>query len=184
MCHHRRPASSRPRRRVCMAEHDPRRSGRRPLARRHRLRNQQPASGRRSPHRHLRRISTASPTSYMPMPGGNAAVREPWRMAFAHLLAAGLRSRRGDGLDRMLCAQRGADWLRRMIERNLIHPHVEPGPLFDAVAAVVSSRRTVDSGKRRPPSSSRAALRCADDGRLAYEMRSSPATNQQRRTPP
>jgi hydrogenase maturation protein HypF len=80
---------------------------------------------------------------YVPMPGGDAAVREPWRMAFAHLIAAGFPL---EGAQQVVGATaQGARLLARMIERGINTPLTSSlGRLFDAVAAVVLNRRSVD----------------------------------------
>lgn len=80
---------------------------------------------------------------YAPMPGGEKAIREPWRMAFAHLLAAGFS---GDEAMQLTGASaQEARLLSRMIERGLNTPHTSSlGRLFDAVAAIVLKRRMVD----------------------------------------
>jgi hydrogenase maturation protein HypF len=82
---------------------------------------------------------------YVPMPGGDAAVREPWRMALGHLQAAGFDVVSADTL-RFLCAEeKEARILRRMVERGLNSPLTSScGRLFDAVAAVVLGRQRVD----------------------------------------
>jgi hydrogenase maturation protein HypF len=79
------------------------------------------------------------------MPSGEAAIREPWRMAVGHLHAAGI------GLDDPAIAESlGANpkelaLMRRMIERGLNTPLTSScGRLFDAVAALVLKRRVVD----------------------------------------
>lgn len=80
---------------------------------------------------------------YVPMPGGDAAVREPWRMAFSHLLAAGFSI--DEATEITGCTAQEARLVARMIERNLNSPLTSSlGRLFDAVAAVVLSRRVVD----------------------------------------
>lgn len=80
---------------------------------------------------------------YAPMPGGDAAVREPWRMALAHLLAAGFALDEARGL--VGASQQEARLVARMIERGLNAPLTSSlGRLFDAVAAVVLNRRVVD----------------------------------------
>ncbi len=82
---------------------------------------------------------------YVPMPGGEAAVREPWRMAVGHLHMAGI-----DLNDPAIAESLGATpkelaLMRRMIERGLNSPLTSScGRLFDAVAAVVLARREVD----------------------------------------
>ena len=82
---------------------------------------------------------------YIPMPGGDAAVKEPWRMAFGALHAAGF-----DVESQQLLALIGAEAnearvLKRMIERKINSPLTSSlGRLFDAVAAVVLNRRKVD----------------------------------------
>jgi len=87
---------------------------------------------------------------YVPLPGGDAAVREPWRMALAHLHAAGLISTASGGDSDPLLAMTGATEeqarvLLRMIERGVNAPLTSSlGRLFDAVAAVVLGRRVVD----------------------------------------
>jgi hydrogenase maturation protein HypF len=80
---------------------------------------------------------------YVPMPGGEAAIKEPWRMAFAHLRAAGLDLESASSLAG--ASMQEARLLDRMIERNVNAPLTSSlGRLFDAVAAVVLNRRVVD----------------------------------------
>jgi len=77
------------------------------------------------------------------MPGGEAAIREPWRMAFAHLLAAGFsedEARKITG-----ATHEEARLLSRMIDRGINSPLTSSlGRLFDAAAAVILKRRKVD----------------------------------------
>jgi hydrogenase maturation protein HypF len=82
---------------------------------------------------------------YVPMPGADAAVREPWRMAFAALHAAEFDVE-SQQIARLLGAQPSeARVLLRMIERGINSPMTSSlGRLFDAVAAVVLGRRAVD----------------------------------------
>jgi hydrogenase maturation protein HypF len=82
---------------------------------------------------------------YVPMPGGDAAVREPWRMALAHVRAAGFDVTSAETLDRLGATEREARLLARMMERGINAPLTSSlGRLFDAVAAVVLNRRVVD----------------------------------------
>ena len=79
---------------------------------------------------HLRRV---------PMPGGEAAVREPWRMAAAHLRDA------GESIDDSALARRIDPSTRRgvatMLERGFNAPLTSSvGRLFDAVAALSGFR--------------------------------------------
>ncbi|HEX8713249.1 MAG TPA: carbamoyltransferase HypF [Terracidiphilus sp.] len=83
--------------------------------------------------------------AYVPMPGGEAAIREPWRMAFGHLIAAGFDIETPDMLDLLGAKIAETRVLNRMIARELNSPLTSScGRLFDAVAAVVLGRRQVD----------------------------------------
>ena len=84
---------------------------------------------------------------YVPMPGGEAAFEEPWRMALGHLRTAGLDSERRWAKHRRWLEQRSSEArvLTRMMERGMNAPLTSSlGRLFDAVAAVVLGRRQVD----------------------------------------
>ncbi|MGA2807091.1 MAG: carbamoyltransferase HypF [Terracidiphilus sp.] len=82
---------------------------------------------------------------YVPMPGGEAAIKEPWRMAFGHLRAAGFDLESPETLALVGASQQEARVLKRMMERNLNSPLTSSlGRLFDAAAAVVLGRRVVD----------------------------------------
>jgi hydrogenase maturation protein HypF len=82
---------------------------------------------------------------YVPMPGGDAAVREPWRMALAHLQSAGFDVASSEVLKILQTSEREARLLTRMMERRVNSPLTSSlGRLFDAAAAVVLGRRTVD----------------------------------------
>jgi hydrogenase maturation protein HypF len=92
---------------------------------------------------HLDRFDRFAHLDYVALPGGDAAVREPWRMAFAHLLAAGFTEEEAREL--VDATTQEARLLSRMIERGINAPLTSSlGRLFDAVAAVVLSRRKVD----------------------------------------
>ena len=92
---------------------------------------------------HMDRFERFAHLQYVPMPGGDAAVREPWRMAFAHLLAAGFSQEEAKEITGATTKE--AHLLARMIERNINAPLTSSlGRLFDAVAAVILKRRTVD----------------------------------------
>lgn len=80
---------------------------------------------------------------YAPMPGGDAAVKEPWRMAYGMLRGAGF------GVDETAeltgASAEETRIIERMMERGINTPLTSSlGRLFDAVAAVVLRRRTVD----------------------------------------
>ncbi|MGO9938672.1 MAG: carbamoyltransferase HypF [Terracidiphilus sp.] len=82
---------------------------------------------------------------YVPMPGGEAAIREPWRMALGHLHAAGIDL--GDPLitESLGASKKEMALLQRMMARGVNTPLTSScGRLFDAVAAIVLKRRTVD----------------------------------------
>jgi len=92
---------------------------------------------------HMDRFERFAHLPYVPMPGGDAAVREPWRMAFAHLLAAGFSEDEAKNLTGATAQE--AHLLARMIERKINAPLTSSlGRLFDAAAAVILKRRTVD----------------------------------------
>jgi len=80
---------------------------------------------------------------YVPLPGGEKAIKEPWRMAFTALRAAGFDLESAAALSG--ANGREARVLERMIERGVNAPLTSSlGRLFDAVAAVVLGRRVVD----------------------------------------
>ncbi len=80
---------------------------------------------------HLRR---AAHLAYVRAPGGDAAIREPWRMALAHLTHAG-------EVSAPLAARVGAraiETVRLVLERGINAPFTSSmGRLFDAVACLV-----------------------------------------------
>lgn len=84
----------------------------------------------------------AAHLGYVPLPGGDAAAREPWRMAVAHLAAA-----YGDALGPLgesIATRVPADRLglaRQMIARGVCAPPTSSvGRLFDAVASLIGVR--------------------------------------------
>ncbi len=82
---------------------------------------------------------------YVPMPGGDAAVREPWRMALGHLNAAGLDVASTSTLRLLGATAQEARLLTQMINRSLNAPLTSSlGRLFDAAATVIMGRRKVD----------------------------------------
>jgi hydrogenase maturation protein HypF len=98
---------------------------------------------------------------YVPMPGGEAAIREPWRMALGHLHAAGFDIESPELLKRSWRKPQDARVLARMIERGVEYTaHFQPRRLFDAVAAVcwavawsITKRRRRLSWKASPSTS-------------------------------
>ena len=87
-----------------------------------------------------RQFHRAAHLRYVAMPGGEQAIREPWRMALAHLLDAGCDLR-------LLSARLPAaalQTLRVMLARRLNTPLTSSmGRLFDAVAALAGVRDRV-----------------------------------------
>jgi hydrogenase maturation protein HypF len=82
---------------------------------------------------------------YVPMPGGEAAIHEPYRMAIGHLHAAGFEIESRELLALLGCKEQQVRILRRMIDRGLNAPLTSSlGRLFDAVAALVLQRSVVD----------------------------------------
>ena len=82
---------------------------------------------------------------YVPMPGGEKAIREPWRMALGALHAAGFNVESDEVLALVGAKPQEARLVRQMIERGINSPLTSSlGRLFDAVAAVVLGRGIVD----------------------------------------
>jgi hydrogenase maturation protein HypF len=77
---------------------------------------------------------------YVGMPGGDQAIREPWRMALAHLLDAGCDI---DPVARRLPAA-SVRTIRQMLDRGFNTPRTSSmGRLFDAIASLADVRDRV-----------------------------------------
>jgi hydrogenase maturation protein HypF len=78
---------------------------------------------------------------YVPLPGGEQAIREPWRMALAHLLDSGIAAGSfGDDVP-----TKAVDAVRRIIKRRFTSQNTSStGRLFDAVAALARVRYRVE----------------------------------------
>jgi hydrogenase maturation protein HypF len=82
---------------------------------------------------------------YVPMPGGEAAIREPWRMAFGALYASGADLQNQGMLHLLGASERQSALLSRMIEHSVNCPLTSScGRLFDAAAAIILQQRAVD----------------------------------------
>jgi hydrogenase maturation protein HypF len=83
---------------------------------------------------------------YVAMPGSEAAVRQPWRMAFGHLHAAlGEGVFDADVLARLKVSEEDARMLARIVEVRLNSPLTSScGRMFDAAAAMILGRDCVD----------------------------------------
>ncbi|HWE01623.1 MAG TPA: carbamoyltransferase HypF [Tepidisphaeraceae bacterium] len=87
-----------------------------------------------------RGFKRAAHLRYVGMPGGESAVREPWRMAAAHLLDAAAAC---NAFERRIDAS-SLRTVRRMVERQFNTPSTSSaGRLFDAVAALIGVRDRV-----------------------------------------
>jgi hydrogenase maturation protein HypF len=79
-----------------------------------------------------------------PMPGGDAAIREPWRMAFSHLYLAFGPEYKGINLQMLHDCRDKTDIIRQMIDNSINSPLTSScGRLFDSVAALLGLRYTV-----------------------------------------
>jgi hydrogenase maturation protein HypF len=82
--------------------------------------------------------------STVAMPGGDAAIREPWRMAFSHLYGAFGPGYKELNLQVLHDHRDTVDIMQQMIDRSINSPLTSScGRLFDSVAALLGLRHTV-----------------------------------------
>ena len=120
-----------------------------------------------------RGFERAAHLAYVPMPGGAAAIREPWRMAVGYLAAhygAGLLHMNLPFVRRL--DPRKVGILLRMIERRVNCPLTSScGRLFDAVAALIGLRERVNYEAQAAIELEMVAADSTDSGAYPFELR-------------
>ena len=113
----------------------------------------------------LRHVERAAHLKYVAMPGGEIAIREPWRMAAAYLTAAGLPP--AEHLPSVPPA--ALRTVGRMIAQNINSPPTSSaGRFFDAMAALLGLRHAVAYEGQAAMELEALALGVAPDG--VYEF--------------
>ncbi|MDR3638144.1 MAG: carbamoyltransferase HypF [Isosphaeraceae bacterium] len=108
---------------------------------------------------------------YVAMPGGERAIREPWRMAAAYLADAGL----DDVLLRGRVAAAALATVRQLIERRFNAPLTSSaGRLFDGVAALAGGRSSVTFEGQAAMELEWLAAGSVDAGAYPFEIESEP----------
>jgi len=112
---------------------------------------------------------------YVPLPGGDAAVRRPYRMALAHLRAAGI-----GWADDLPCATACPPEERRLLARQLERelncvPTSSMGRLFDAVSSLAGICHLAGYEAQAAIELEAAALRAGDDTGPGYAFGLGPA---------
>jgi hydrogenase maturation protein HypF len=118
-------------------------------------------------YRHFRR---AAHLRYVGLPGGDRAVREPWRMAVAHLADAGLAPS-------VLRGRKAAEVrvVQQMLERRFNTPLTcSAGRLFDAVAALAGVRDRVSYEGQAAVELEWLATGVTPDGAYPFELEEAP----------
>jgi hydrogenase maturation protein HypF len=101
------------------------------------------------------------------MPGGDQAIREPWRMAVAHLRDAGYFS--DEFVSRLPPA--GLRTIETMLEKGLLTPMTSSaGRLFDAVAALAGLRHRVSYEGQAAMELEWLATGLAESGAYPFEL--------------
>jgi hydrogenase maturation protein HypF len=109
---------------------------------------------------------------YVPLPGGSAAIHEPWRMAVSHLAKT-----YGDdvqSLDLPFLKEidsRKLQVVLQMMEREIHSPRTSScGRLFDAVAALIGVRNTVTYEAQAAIELEMAAHNSTDEGAYPFDL--------------
>jgi hydrogenase maturation protein HypF len=114
-----------------------------------------------------RNYQRAAHLRYVGLPGGDQAIREPWRMAVAHLLDAGLSTRSVEA--RILPVQFRT--IRTMLERHFQTPLTSSvGRLFDAVSALAGVRDRVSYEGQAAVELEWLATEAAPDGVYPFDL--------------
>lgn len=102
---------------------------------------------------------------YVPLPGGAAAIREPWRMGVSYLAHTFGSDFLSVGIPFTNKLPRGkAETMLRMLERRVNSPLASScGRLFDGVAAVIGLRESVDYEAQAAMELESAALAASPD---------------------
>jgi hydrogenase maturation protein HypF len=118
-------------------------------------------------------FTRAAHLDYVSMPGGAAAIREPWRMAVSYLqhsLPMDFRRMKLPFLDQI--SSKKVDLVHRMLEQQVNAPFTSScGRLFDAVAALIGLRLYVNYEGQAAIELEMAAEGCADEELYPFELR-------------
>jgi hydrogenase maturation protein HypF len=118
-----------------------------------------------------REMRRAAHLRYVGLPGGEQAVREPWRMAASHLFDAGLPLAPLEGR----VAPAHLRTIERMLQRRVSTPWASSaGRLFDAVAALAGVRLRTTYEGQAAMELEWLALREAPSGSYPFEIVSGP----------